>query len=266
MSKKEVKIIERLRSDEEYYGDLGRQYISNSDIQTLIEDPEQYGNKLEDNENFAKGRYMHQLILEPAKAKDFLIADVVRRDAKYKKFCEENNVSFALKRSEADEIKEIVDWFMDENNPKTMAIQEWITNFDAQYETPMIKKMHGLNFKGKADIITRDKDNSPVIIDIKSSRDVRKFMRNAPFYYYDSQAYIYQELFSMPMIFVVIGKEKKYSVRTKKNYYDVGVFTCSDQFIESGKAKVEKAVTEYNRLHGDNPTEDIESLIITGVL
>jgi hypothetical protein len=68
------------------------------------------------------------------------------------------------------------------------------------------------------------------------------------------------------MIFVVIGKEKKYSVRTKKNYYDVGVFTCSDQFIESGKAKVEKAVSEYNRLHGDNPTEDIESLIITGVL
>ena len=34
MSKKEAKVIERLRNDEEYYGTLGRQYISNSDIQT----------------------------------------------------------------------------------------------------------------------------------------------------------------------------------------------------------------------------------------
>ena len=35
-------ILEKLRNDEHYYGDFGRQYLSNSDIGTLLNDPLQY--------------------------------------------------------------------------------------------------------------------------------------------------------------------------------------------------------------------------------
>jgi len=36
-------IIEKLRDDEHYYGAFGKQYLSNSDISTLLEDPLKYG-------------------------------------------------------------------------------------------------------------------------------------------------------------------------------------------------------------------------------
>ena len=50
------KIIDKLRDDEHYYGDFGRQYISNSDIKILLSNIEQYGQKVVENENLAKGR------------------------------------------------------------------------------------------------------------------------------------------------------------------------------------------------------------------
>ena len=33
---KKEKVIEKLRNDEHYYGDFGKQYLSNSDIKTLL--------------------------------------------------------------------------------------------------------------------------------------------------------------------------------------------------------------------------------------
>ena len=77
---KDDKIIEKLRDDEQYYGKFGKKYISNSDIKDLIYDPAQYGAIKKDNENFVKGRFFHQLILEPNKAKDFPIVDIKGRE------------------------------------------------------------------------------------------------------------------------------------------------------------------------------------------
>ena len=48
-------IIEKLRIDSEYYGDFGKQYISNSDIKVLRENPEAYRLPVESNENLEKG-------------------------------------------------------------------------------------------------------------------------------------------------------------------------------------------------------------------
>ena len=36
---KRDEIIEKLRLDENYYGDFGKQYLSNSDISTLLKNP-----------------------------------------------------------------------------------------------------------------------------------------------------------------------------------------------------------------------------------
>src|SRR5210317_906224 len=123
-------IIEKLRDDQEYYGDFGKQYISNSDIKVLRDNPEAYRLPVESNENLEKGRLFHQLILEPDKAKDFPIADFTRRDKSYKEWCAEKGLSFALKTSEADEIKALVDWFMNEDNKKVKAMKEYLFDFD----------------------------------------------------------------------------------------------------------------------------------------
>ena len=58
-------IIKKLRSDEDYYGDFGKQYISNSDIKVLRDDPASFRLPVVSNENLEKGRLFHQLLLEP---------------------------------------------------------------------------------------------------------------------------------------------------------------------------------------------------------
>ena len=37
--KNKKEILERLKNDDDYYGEFGRQFISNSDIRTLMTNP-----------------------------------------------------------------------------------------------------------------------------------------------------------------------------------------------------------------------------------
>ena len=63
--------IEKLRSDDFYYGDGGKKYLSNSDIKILFQEPAQFRLPVLENENLARGKLFHQLLLEPKKAKTF---------------------------------------------------------------------------------------------------------------------------------------------------------------------------------------------------
>ena len=46
-------VIDKLRDDSRYYGKFGRQFLSNSDIKVLLEDPSKYGVPTPDNPAFA---------------------------------------------------------------------------------------------------------------------------------------------------------------------------------------------------------------------
>ena len=254
------KIIEKLRIDEQYYGDFGKQYLSNSDIKVLCDDPASFRLPVVSNENLEKGRLFHQLLLEPKKADVFPIADVTRRDANYKKFLEENNLDFALKTSEADEVKDLVKWFMDDNTKKVKGMKEYLYDFDALYEEPVVGEIMGHTFKAKADVISQD-----MIIDLKTTSDLSKWTRNAPFFYYDTQAYIYQTLFGMPMVFFVIGKTPKpIGIKPGTVTYDVGIFKPSSETIVRAKLKVTHALTHYDKYFGENAESDIEEIIYQG--
>ena len=67
--------IERLRDDHDYYGKFGKQFISNSDVGSLLSNPLEFRVSRPDNQAFAKGRYFHQSILEPEKVKDWEFVD-----------------------------------------------------------------------------------------------------------------------------------------------------------------------------------------------
>jgi hypothetical protein len=75
-------VIEKLKDDTQYYGEFGKQFLSNSDIGTLLKNPREFGLPQDDNVNFHKGRYFHQLILEPEKAKETKFIDVSSRNTK----------------------------------------------------------------------------------------------------------------------------------------------------------------------------------------
>ena len=204
----EKEILKRLRNDEDYYGDFGKQYLSNSDIEALTTEPRQFQAPKEDGEAFVRGRYFHQLILEPEKAKDFPIIDVSSRNTKlYKEYIEERKLKWALLTKDAQEIQDMVSFCLSQYN-----FFELINDPAAKYEVPAVGEIMGCMWKGKADIIT---DN--YVIDLKTSSDVFKFKRNAPFYNYHTQAYIYQKLFDRPVVFLVIGKKKKIDRNTPQN-------------------------------------------------
>lgn len=236
-------VIELLKDDREYYSGIGKNYLSNSDIGTLLSNPQDFGKSREDNKAFMDGRYFHQLILEPEKAKLTKFVDVSTRTTKeYKSFCEENNLPFCMLKKEMTEIENLVK-IINGN----IAFYDEIYKQGNQYEVPSIKMIQGMMWKGKADIVT---DNS--VIDLKTTGDIHKFKYSAKAYNYDSQCYIYQELFGKPLVFYVIDKTTGV----------LGIFRPTEDFVKGGEQKVARAIEVFNKYFGENPTDDIVNYCI----
>ena len=77
-----AEIIEKLRDDEQYYGDFGKKYLSNSDISTLLKDPLSLGKPSKPNPAFLVGGYFHTAILEPDKLKKYKVIESSTRNTK----------------------------------------------------------------------------------------------------------------------------------------------------------------------------------------
>ena len=122
---------------------------------------------------------------------------------------------------------------------------------DNVFEQPAVGSIQGMMWKGKADIVTSDS-----IIDLKTTGDIHKFKWSAKAYNYDSQCYIYQQLFGKPLVFYVIDKST----------HQLGIFTPSDNFVRGGELKVTKAIEVYKAYFGDNPTDDIINYYIDETL
>ena len=236
-------ILIKLRDDKEYYNGVGKNYLSNSDIGTLLNNPQDFGKTREDNKAFMDGRYFHQLILEPEKAKLMPSVDVSTRTTKeYKNFCETNNLPFCMLKKEQDEIQELVN-IINGN----IAFYDEIYKDGNEYETPAVGEIQGMMWKGKADIVTNDS-----VIDLKTTSDIHKFKWSAKSYNYDSQCYIYQELFGKPLVFYVIDKGTGV----------LGIFRPTEDFVKGGEAKVGRAIEMYNKYFGSNPSDDIANYYI----
>ena len=59
-------------------------------------------------------------------------------------------------------------------------------------------------------------------------------------------------MFGKPLVFYVIDKSTGM----------LGVFEPSSEFIDGGEAKVIRAVEQYRKFFGDNPTDDIDTYYI----
>lgn len=237
-------IIEKLRDDSEYYGAFGKQYLSNSDIGTLLKNPTDFRKPQDDNPNFHKGRYFHQLILEPEKAKETDFIDVSSRNTKAYKEQAVNGIIMLEK--EGQEIRDCVQAMMG-----NLPFFEGIRSEGVEYEVPAIKEIHGLQWKGKADIVCTDK-----LIDLKTTGSISEFKWSARKYNYDSQCFIYQKLFGKPLEFYVVDKTSK----------QLGIFRPSQDFLDRGEQKVLKAVEIYNNFFGENPKYDINEFYVEETL
>ena len=219
-------IIDRLRNDEDYYGEFGQQYLSNSNISTLLKNPLSLRDPQKKIPAFLVGGYFHTAILEPDKLKSFKIVEATNRNTKAYK--ELSGGEMCLLQSEVDNAQLLIDTVLENDVCRGL-----IHGADCAFEEPGVTKLFGNKWKGKADIINHEEK---LVIDLKTTSDVDKFRWNAKKYNYDSQAYIYSKLFGYEMLFIVIDKTTK----------QIGLFDCSPQFYEQGAKKVEAASEQYD--------------------
>lgn len=219
-------IIEKLRDDEHYYGEFGKQFLSNSDIKALIDNPLNFKKPSPPNPAFVVGSYFHTCILEPDKLEKFKIVKSKTRNTKeYKEIAGED---ICLLQHEVDQIE-----LMREKVLEIELFKDLILEGAVEYEKPGLVELEGMQWKGKADILNH---SSQLIIDLKTTNSINTFAHSAHKFNYDSQAYIYSKMFNMDFVFIVVDKKT----------HQLGLFDCSDKFLQSGQNKVALAVQAYN--------------------
>lgn len=226
MTRKEV--IKRLENDADYYGEFGRQYLSNSDIKTLLSNPLMFKQDNEKTVPMLVGGYFHTLVLEPEKLKSFKVIESSTRNTKIYKEISEGEM--CLLQKEADMCELMSEALL--GNDVCREMIKGTGNSNIEYEVPGLLELKGHMWKGKADILNHDLQ---LIIDIKTTSDLNKFRKSAYTYNYDSQAYIYRKMFGYDMVFIAIDKSN----------HHIGVYDCSDNFLISGEDKVQRAIEAY---------------------
>ena len=227
MDKKQI--LKRLRNDEDYYGDFGKQFLSNSDIYHLLNNPLKFQQPFDPSPAFLVGGYFHTAILEPDKLEKFKVIKSSTRNTKTYK--EISGGELCLLQQEVDEIELMRDKVMEND-----ICADLIMGTDGKlndFEVPMIKELEGMTWKGKADIVNH---NEKLVIDLKTTSDINKFKNSAYRFNYDSQAFIYSSMFGYEFLFIVIDKKT----------HQLGMFDCSPNFYESGQDKVRRAVEAYD--------------------
>ena len=141
--------IEKLREDENYYGKFGKQYLSNSDIGTLLTNPLALGTSMKPSAAFLVGGYFHTAILEPDKLKKYKIVESSTRSTKAYK--EISGGELCLLQKEVDQIDLMTDKMLENDICRGL-----IRGANVEYEQPGITELEGLQWKGKADIVNHE--------------------------------------------------------------------------------------------------------------
>ena len=240
-------IIETLRDDEQYYGEFGKQFLSNSDIKKLLDDPASFGVATSQTVDMLKGSYMHHAVLEPEKLASYVVIDASSRSTKkYKEAIIDMGADILLLAPEQAELD-----IMAQKVRENFRFSSEIYADGNEFEVPAVKKLFKHMWKGKADVVCSDK-----LIDLKTTSRLSEFKFSANRYNYDSQAWLYNQFFGKPLEFYVI----------EKGSHRLEVFTCSDAFLERGRAKVIHALELYEKFFGENPTDDISQYVAESVL
>ena len=201
-------VLKKLENDEHYYGEFGKQYLSNSDISTLLTNPLALGKQQAPRPAFLVGGYFHTAILEPDKLKKYKVIESTTRNTKAYK--EMSGGELCLLQHEVDTIE-----LMTEKVLANDVCRDLIRGINIDYEKPGIAELEGEMWKATADL--------------------NKFKWSASKYNHDSQAYIYSQLFGYEFVFIAIDK----------NTHQIGIFDCSPQFYERGADKVARAAEQY---------------------
>lgn len=224
-------ILKKLKEDEHYYGEFGQQFLSNSSIYTLVNNPRDFREPTKPSVPLLIGGAFHTMVLEPHKMDKYDVVDASSRSTKIYKEAADGEMK--LLRSDYLKLEE-----MQQEMDGNETVHDILRGDQVEYEVPAIMEICGEMWKGKADVLNH---RDGILIDIKTTADITKFHNSARRYNYDSQAYIYNQLFGYDVLFIVIDKST----------YQLGLYDCSPQFYQAGRDKVIEAVQSYRLYYKD---------------
>ena len=239
-------LLSKMDNDEFYYGYLGQHALSSSSCKKLLQSPYAYHKSLTEKQQNVQalrdGQLIHLMVLEPHKVEYLTFTEGTKASKAYKLAVEEVGTHNVFTNSEYYKAKKIAERVRNQSDIKAMLD-------GAEYEIPAIAYYNDLPFRGKADIL-----KGGIVMDLKTTSDLSSFERSANFFSYDLQAALYLELFNaFEFEFIVVDK----------NTLDVGIYKCSERFIDSGKRKLDIATQKYQDYLN---TPNIENYVHRGIL
>jgi len=227
---KKEDLLKEMQNDEFYYGYLSKAALSSSSLKMLLNSPKtykyvtQYGNA--ESQALRDGWLFHTAILEPDVFNAQKFIDVESKNTKaYKEAKLEFGKVFT--KSEKRDAERLADAFF--RNEKAL---QYITN--CEFEVPEIGEVFGLPFRGKADVLGKDR-----VVDLKTTTDIKAFPYSAKKYGYDVQCFLYCQLFN------VSYKDFTF-IALDKSSLDIAVYHCSEEFYHEGERKVKEAIEIYD--------------------
>ena len=230
-----TKFTEKFAQDEAYYSDYD--FITNSQMGHLKKSPlayqkyKKYG--MPDTNALIFGRAFHWAILEPEKfeEKTHIFDGKVRRGKAWDEFKEEydKDANCILLQSEYNNLKCMQDVIM-----SNAECQELLYGGQNEAVSCWEDDDSGVFCKGKADKVKKD-----CVIDLKTtaSGEFHSFKGSAYKYGYNRQSAFYMDGFNKRnFIFIVIEKSSPY------NLY---IYECSENFIESGRDEYKELLKTY---------------------
>jgi len=225
-------LLDKMVDDDFYYGFCGKTMLSSSTIKNILDGSffqaeTQLSKQTKDAYNI--GRLYHMGLLERDKLEDnAIIADCKTRAGKeYKQLISEHGEDWVYTKTQWQKMVDIID--------KVKENHQELLHDHVHCEMPAITMLKGIPFRGKADMISFEKQT---IVDLKTTSRLSHFEESAVNYDYDIQLYIYCNMFGIkPTSFYWLALEK----RTGDTEYFVG----SDALYYSGKQKTEQAIEMF---------------------
>ena len=170
------KILQKLKNDEDYYGDFGNQFLSNSHVGRLLKDPLNVFKPSKPSPAFLVGGYFHTCILEPDKLDKYKVVKSSTRNTKaYKDVA---GGELCLLQHEVDTIE-----LMREKVLSNDICRDLIQIGNTEYELPGVTELFGNKWKGKADIVI---NKEKFVIDLQTMSEIDQVPLAETKYNYDS--------------------------------------------------------------------------------
>jgi hypothetical protein len=222
-------LIKKMYDDSFYYGFLGQHALSSSSCKHLLKGELDYHKSLTQTQQkiqaFRDGGLIHLAVLEPDKFNALHVVSGTKAGKSFKDAVVEYGYDNVFTSSEMEKAQRVSEKLFDCKD---------IANIinGCQKEIPAIANIGGVPFRGKADLL-----DGFTVLDLKTTADLRNFESSARNFNYDIQVAIYLELFdAIDFKFIAIDKKT----------LDIGFYEVSEDFINTGKAKLNKCITTFN--------------------